>query len=241
MTRSAQFCGVLAMMLSAGGADGQVTFTETFTGGSNVGGWSFGSPNEMIEASGGNPGAYWHAPFVDSFAPQPRTALGLSSVFTGNYRANQVTSVGVDLITFAVDFSAAGRPLTVMLVSDNNTPANFNDDWAAHHIGPMNVPLPGQGWLSYNFDIPSQSMTLPPGWQFIQFGPNSPPSPNWNNVITAVDQLRFFYGDPTLFFIFQGWNLGLDNPRITMVPEPAGLLMLIAGVLVATRRRSARI
>jgi hypothetical protein len=161
----------------------------------------------------------------------------VDSVFTGDYRTQEVTSVGIDLITFAVDFSAAGRPLTVMLVSDNNTPANFNDDWAAYHIGPTNVPLPGQGWLSYNFDIPSQSMTLPPGWQFIQFGPSSPPNPNWNDVITDVDQLRYFYGDPTFFFIFQVWNLGLDNPRITMVPEPVSMLLLVGGAAICLRRR----
>jgi len=35
-----------------------------------------------------------------------------------------------------------------------------------------------------------------------------------------VDQVRFFYGDPELFFIFQQWTLGVDNPRITETPPP---------------------
>ena len=30
-----------------------------------------------------------------------------------------------------------------------------------------------------------------------------------------VSTVGFFYGDPTYFFIFQMWQLGLDNPRIT--------------------------
>jgi hypothetical protein len=37
------------------------TVTETFDGGSNIGGWTDFSPMETIESSGGNPGAYLHA------------------------------------------------------------------------------------------------------------------------------------------------------------------------------------
>jgi hypothetical protein len=193
----------------------QSTFVETFDGGSNEGGWTYGTVGEFIASSGGNPGSYLHAPLVDTFAPQPRTTFGAPSLFTGDYRARGVTSVGIDLITFAVDFSAGGRPLSVLLVSDNDTPSDFSDDWAAFHIGPDNIPLVGQGWLSYDFVIPSQAPSIPPGWDFLQYGPNSPPSPDWNEVITDVTQLRFFYGDPTMVFIFQQWTLGLDNPRIT--------------------------
>jgi len=188
-------------------------FTETFDGGSNVGGWTFGTGNEVIEGSGGNPGAYLHDTFVDTFAPQPRTSQ--PSLFTGDLRQLGVTSIGIDLITFSVDFSAEGRPLTLMLISDQGTPANFDDDWAAYIMGPSNVPLPGEGWVSYSFDVPSQETALPAGWATIAFGASSPPEPDWNLLITDVAEVRFFYGDPTMFFIFQGWNLGLDNPTIS--------------------------
>ena len=193
------------------------TFIETFDGGSNVGGWTFGSPNGFIDPSGGNPGPFYHDTFLDTYAPQPRTTV--DSIFTGDYRANNVISVGIDLILFYVDYSAAGRPLTVVLRSDNDTPADWSDDWAAYYIGDQNVPLVGEGWISYDFATPSQETSLPAGWEFILFGPSSPPSPDWNDVITDVDQLIFFYGDPTMFFIFQVWDLGLDNPRITYEPE----------------------
>lgn len=211
MKRIAEF---YAACLLAAAADA-ATFTESFTGGSNHGGWTFGTTNGRIETPGGNPGTYFHDPFVDSFAPQPRTTWGVESEFTGNYRERNVTAVGVDLVIFRVDFSAAERPLTVMLISDNGTPNNFNDDWAAYQIGDLNVPTPGQGWRSFSFEIPSQSQTLPAGWSTIAFGPNSPTSPDWNDVITDVDQLRFFFGNPEFFFIFQAWDLGLDNPSIT--------------------------
>ena len=39
-------------------------------------------------------------------------------------------------------------------------------------------------------------------------------------MITDVDQLRFFYGDPTGVFIFQMWTLGIDNARISYTPPP---------------------
>jgi hypothetical protein len=221
----------------------ETTVVETFDGGSNQGGWSFGTGNEVIESTGGNPGAYLHDSFVDTFAPQPRTSLGKDSPFTGDFRARRVSSVGIDLITYDVDFSADGRPLTVMLISDNRTPSDFSDDWAAYSIGAANVPRPGQGWLSYDFAIPSQETSLPAGWNTIAFGPNSPANPDWNAAITQVAQLRYFYGDPELFFIFQAWDLGMDNPRITRTsPAPvptvdgvgmfsATFLLLIAGVI----------
>jgi len=209
MSRATNLC--LVLVLAAVPAAAEV-FTETFDGGSNIGGWTFGTGNEVIEPGGGNPGAYLHDPFVDSYAPQPRTTG--QSVFTGNLRQSLVSRLGIDLVTFSVDFSAEGRPLTLMLISDEGTPADPDDDWAAYLIGPANVPLPGQGWLSYSFSVPSSERVLPAGWATLAFGPASPPTPDWNLLIENVVQVRFFYGDPTLIFIFQGWNLGLDNPTV---------------------------
>ena len=47
----------IAALASGVAAAGTTTFVETFDGGSNVGGWTFGVPGS-VEASGGNPGAY---------------------------------------------------------------------------------------------------------------------------------------------------------------------------------------
>jgi hypothetical protein len=208
---------VFLVGLAFGQAAQAGTFVENFdAGAAHVGGWTYGI-TPTYPTTGGNPGKYQRTQNIDTFAPQPRTGAS-GTIFTGNYREANVTSVGIDLATFAVDFSAAGRPLTVILVSNNGTPTNSNDDWGAYKIGSTNVPIPGQGWLSYNFEIPSQSTTLPEGWDYIQFGAGSPPNPDWNNVITNVSQLRYFYGDPKLFFIFQNWTVGLDNARITTEP-----------------------
>ena len=49
------------------------------------------------------------------------------SALTGEPRAARVGSVGLDLATFDVDFSAAGRPLRVMLDTDGDR--NPDGDW----------------------------------------------------------------------------------------------------------------
>jgi len=216
---------VVALVLASAPAFGD-TFTETFDGGSNTGGWAFGGPLETIETTGGNPGAYLHSPALDTFAPQPGTTTAVDAVFTGDFRARNVSAIGLDLVTIAVDFSAAGRPLTLMLVSDAGTPGNPNDDWAAYFLGPLDIPEPGDGWVSFSFTVPSQDTSLPPGWQTIALGPSSPPTPDWNDVITDVAELRFFYGDPTNIFIFQVWNVGLDNVSVVADVVPVKLLGL---------------
>lgn len=210
--------GLTPLVSAWSGSIAAVQFVETFDGGSNTGGWSFHGPNEQIRPAGGNPGAHLHTTDLDTYAPRPGTTL--SSIFSGNYRATGVTRIGVDLLTVDVDFSAEGRPLTLMLTSKNGTPFDPNDDWAAYLMGP-NIPLPGEGWKSYDFEVPSSANSLPPGWRTIPFGPNSPPTPDWNALMIAVASAGFFYGDPEMLFIFQMWELGLDNPRITYV-DPAG-------------------
>jgi hypothetical protein len=193
-------------------AAGTTTVVESFDGGGNEGGWTWGF-GDTIAATGGNPGAYLHTDGLDTFAPRPQTTSG--GAFIGDYRARGVLNVGVDLITFHVDFSAEGRALTLMLIHDNDTPDDPFDDTAAYFLG-ENIPLEGQGWKIYDFDVPSQETSLPAGWQLLNLGDSgAPPIHDWNDVIQHVSAVWFHYGDPTLLYIFQQWSLGLDNPRIT--------------------------
>ncbi|MGE3182840.1 MAG: hypothetical protein AB7N71_14510 [Phycisphaerae bacterium] len=220
-------CSVAGLFVMSARA-GTSTFVNTFEKGINVGGWSyFGDPNnpvEVIEISGGNPGAFLHSTCtglncLDTFAPRPRTQLGTSSPFTGDYRARNVLSVGIDLILFDVDFSAGGRPLSVILHSDAGT-TDPGDDVEVYMVGATDIPEVGDGWRAFNFAIPSQETTLPADWRVL-FG-SGDDNADWNTAITNVSQLAFFYGDPEFFFIFQQWEPGLDNPRI--VEELANLL-----------------
>jgi hypothetical protein len=192
-------------------------YTDTFESGLNPSGWTFGFGN-TLPTTGGNPGGYLRTDDLDTFAPQPRPTAP-NNPFIGDYRARGVTCIGVDLITYHVDFSAGGRPLTLMLIHDNNTPGDPSDDTAAYYMHPQNVPLEGQNWISYLFDVPSASTTLPAGWTLLNLGDSGAPANHtWNQVIQHVSKMQFFYGNPEFFFIFQQWSLGMDNARICTTP-----------------------
>ncbi len=194
-----------------------LTVVVGFESGNVPGGWSFGGPDEGVVLAGGNPGAYWRTLGLDTFAPILRTEAGVEAPpFTGDYWRSRVRSVGVDLILTRVDFSAAGRPLSLILVSDNGTPGDGSDDYGAYVLGTTNVPLVGEGWRRYEFAIPAGRVGLPPGWSMIAFGPNAPANPTWDDVVLGVDGVRFFFGNPENIFIFQTWDVGADNVFITL-------------------------
>jgi hypothetical protein len=155
-------------------AAGFAQVIDTFEGGANIGSWSFGTGNGAIVNTGGNPGAYYRDTFIDSFAPRASTEWGSSSPFVGDYRSNGVTEISVDFQLFAVDFSAAGRPLTLLLTDDNGTPNDFDDDWGMFYRHQEIVPQVGEGWKHFVFQFDSASNTMPAGWNTILFGPNSP-------------------------------------------------------------------
>ncbi|MBL8861912.1 MAG: hypothetical protein JNK02_07850 [Planctomycetes bacterium] len=201
---------ILATLALAGCAAAQ-TFVEGFTNGSNQGAWTWGAGDQIV-ATGGNPGHYLRTQVLDTFAPQPRTGAGVTSPFTGDYRARGVTAVGIDLITLGTQFNFQ-REVTLILENDGGTPGSVGDDLAVYLISPGFVPQPGTGWASFDVPIPAQSATLPPGWQVLQGGGS--PNQVWNAVLTNVSRVRWFYGNPEFFFIFDIWQVGLDNPRIT--------------------------
>ena len=215
--RSSSLFLASASLLAAGAIPVPLAASTTvveFTGGVNTGAWTWGIP-VTLPANGGNPGAYLRTDNIDTFAPQLRTQG--ESIFTGDFRAAGVDAIGIDLKIFDVDFSSAGRPLALMLVDDNGTAGNTSDDWAVYTLGP-DIPLEGQPWTSYDFVVPSQATSLPAGWNTFKFGAAG--TPDWNTVITDVDRIIFFYGDPEFFFIFQMWDLGADNIRITFADPP---------------------
>jgi hypothetical protein len=186
---------ILTLAALASPAAAQLPFVETFDGGSNVGGWTLGPPPQLL-ATGGNPGGY-HYTLVDTFAPQPRTSG--ASVFTGDWRAQGVRSVGIDLRTVSTQFPF-DRELTLMLGNDNGTPANTADDCLVYFLGTRRVPQVAEGWRSFDFFVDAASATMPAGW--LPYGTCTDPDSAWNKVITDVSYVQYFYGDPTFFFIF---------------------------------------
>jgi hypothetical protein len=205
-------------------------FSEGFSDGSN-GAWSL-SPHDVIEPEGGLPGGFLHAAHLDTFAPVARTQWQCSSMFTGNYRARRAVALGTDFKTFSVSRSAEARPVSLMLVSDADTPEDTSDDIAVYYVGPDNVPLPGGGWVSYQLTVPSRSSILPfprshiagqPGWVAARadiFTPITDPDAVWNAVIEDVDQVMFWFIDPRHFALVQRWDVGMDNPFLATCRVP---------------------
>jgi len=209
------FVALMAVPFVLAAPPGSHRFSENFEGGNNTGGWTFGNAFfERVEPVGGNPGAYLRNEFLDTFAPSARTTLGVDSPFVGDYRARGVSVVEADLVLFYVDFAAQGRPLTVVLYSDAGTPDDSSDDCSVYRVGGKPGPQPNGQWNRYRFRVPSSSVTAPPRWA-AQGCAGRTVDEAWNLVITDVDQLRFFVGDPELFYVFQVWDIGLDNPSIS--------------------------
>lgn len=207
---------------ATGAAFGEPTFVETFDNHSNAGGFSFfGNPDnpiEVFEAQGGNPGAFLHATCgqfgcLDTYAPQLRNQIGFESVFTGNYRDSKVTRVGVDIAIFGAA-STGWRPLSLMLRNDGGTPEDFSDDVQVFWTGTKPIPQPNGVFKEFDISVPSQSTTLPKGWKVMYGYSTGDDDADWNTVINDVSQITFFFGDPEMFFMFQLWDIGVDNVRI---------------------------
>lgn len=189
--------------------------TETFADLQNEAGWTYGTGNEYLELSGGNPGEFIYDPFIASAVPAASTGAGIDSDFTGDYAAGNVIGVGIDLKAFNISGGTINEKISLVLYHDNGTPHDFADDWGAYTVGHKSVPLviggPGSvGWYSYDFIVPSQSRKLPEGWR--RFGDRG--AGTWGDLMRDVSGVQFYYGDPSKIHIFREWSLGIDNPRI---------------------------
>jgi len=193
------------------------SFVDTFENGVNAGNWDVASGWTDMFYDCGNPGWCFYSSTTD-FVPQPKTSLSVPNPFQGNYRAMAVMGVGVDLYTDTLSWgNTLGRPLSVILQSDNGTPANPNDDWGAYAVSSADIPMPGEGWRSFDFAVPSKLLILPPGWTLASFG-GAPGS--WSALMDNVARVRFFYGNPSQTYPVQSWNLRLDNARLVTATTP---------------------
>ncbi len=198
-----------------------VTIEETYDGPPSQTSWGVSPYYELVEPTGGHPGAFLFIPKYDAAEPSLVTIPGRSSQFLGDYRAMHVFSMGVDINLFAcgldVDMTTGTcrkRPVTLVLHSDMGTPDDPLDDCDAALVGRF-ASKPGTGWRTYDFIVPSKSPVLPPRWQLVGTCADLAPNDAWNRLIQNVDGARFDLGEPGFFYFFQFWSLGFDNPRIS--------------------------
>lgn len=218
-TRTVPFLMTVALAAAPAAAD---TTMDDFEAGVNLAGWTIGGGGS-INPAGGNPGAWFERTGLDTFAPIARTDDATTSPFVGDFRDMGVTQITFDARTDFTSFSPPEGFQMSILLRDTKGTADVVDDDYAYFAGP-DVPLPGEGWLSYTFEIPSASTdAVPEGWTGGWFGDAEGfrPGVDWNDVVTSVDRVEIWWIHPAFFAIFQQWDVGLDNIAITIdVVEP---------------------
>src|SRR5262245_34633459 len=211
ITFAVTFCVIPSAVALAGEA-----YTDTFDGGENPNAWTFG-PGDEPQSSGGNPDGYLGAITFDYAVLRTER----SETFLGDWRARNVSELGFDFITFARLHGAwAPHPMVIMLTTDNGTPENGTDDWAAYTDGAGMVPAPGEGWRSFHWSVDTQSVDIPAGWETVDLGIFPPRTHDWAILTSHVTQLAFWTitpGEPTNF---PGLRVGTDNIRIAWSAAP---------------------
>ena len=116
--------------------------------------------------------------------------------------------------------------MTVILLNDNGTPDDLEDDWGAFKVTDLPIPPTGIAgiieptdilqWRSYDITVPSQSATLPEGWSWISRN-YLRKNGSWARLMRDVDHVGFILGDPATLYPLLAWDVAMDNPRITTV------------------------
>lgn len=211
---------LLSLSVLTSSATAQI-YTEDFDAGSNVDAWEiWWDAFTTVESTGGNGGGYLRfdnhsgsltCQFLDIYPVLP---TAVPSGFTGDWRAAQIDSVGLDVNVAVGPFTGFGG-WTVVIGDDNGTPADKLDDCRLEFSSTGQIPPMTQGvWESFDFPIPSDSTVVPTGW--VVTGPCvGGPDAVWNSVIQDVDYFGFRMDyDPSGFCSFWHWNMGVDNLRV---------------------------
>jgi len=207
-------------------ADAQITTVETFETGTNQGNWTWGTGSETFVIADDSHGRYLREDYLVTFTPRASTDFGTPSIFTGDYRARNVASVGIDMAIPSVSGTVTGRTVTLILLNDNGTPDDLEDDWGAFTVTSLPIPPTGVAgvsgpseilqWRSYDIAVPSQSASLPDGWSWISRN-YLRRNGSWTRLMRDVDHVGFIMGNPAVVYPLLAWDVALDNPRVTTI------------------------
>jgi hypothetical protein len=203
-----------AAILGAGNDSETSTFVETYDDGTDVGLWHCSlSVPRIIEASGGNPGAYLqqggfssHVPTWTSistrFQPGVNDPYKIDSIYTGDWTSLGVTSITVDLNVIQVATWATDRAVTLKLLQMDET--GFNVTYDATYTLP-DLPEPPVGWQTYSFPVDA----------------NSPTDAEWSPFLHRIDLTSIGFYKPGFAYPGLGtWILGIDNVEIDFQTGP---------------------
>ncbi|TDJ70394.1 MAG: hypothetical protein E2O39_10125 [Planctomycetota bacterium] len=208
--------GATALLYATASAQ---NFTETFTNASNEGDWEvYWDAVNTFESTGGNPD--WYLRLDNSMAGTTCQWVLIRqrvwpSAFSGDWRAADVTSVGLD-VNLVVGPSMVNPEWVITLANDSGTPADDTDDCRLIYHATQ-LPPSQSGWQSFDFPVPADSLTLPLNWEVE--GPCSLVdwTITWNQVIQDVDYVTFRLDTDNLVFcnFTNVWDLGVDNVRVS--------------------------
>lgn len=204
----------------------------------------------------GSGGRSWIAPFRGQDRPAYRTRFsdfGISFAnssntdFIGDYTALPAVQIGLDVKTLALSFfgQPVTRDLVVELRDHDNAPEGL--PWVSvwYKLGTLD---PGQsGWSTWSVTIADTSATaLPSGWggygaeDPVTYEPTLPADRTFASVLAGVDEIAFTTYVPGYFFGETAFDVVVDNlfiRAVSVVPEPAPLALLAAGLIALRLRR----
>lgn len=208
---------ILALVLTFAVAAQAQTAIADFEGGVNNGNWTFGFG--AIEPTGGNPDGWYHTVGLDAPFPVFTCDYGAEG-FTGDYAATGVTRISADFICNDSSNQWIGEFMfTVLLRDDNGTPNDLEDDVFVYP-DPANWTCPdiGEGWVHYEFEIPSDFVgmpgELPAGWlggSYWSGNASFPEDAFFHEVMSNIGRVEFYWNHPDWGAIFSTFDVGADN------------------------------
>jgi hypothetical protein len=115
---------------------------------------------------------------------------------------------------------------------------DFSQGLEAYRIGRDISTLP-VGWKSYSFALSATSSSIPPGWVLLRGDGTQGTDADWQRLMEDVETIGFELGKSGFAYpVLNGWDLGLDNVRITeRVPESGpGVMFPLTIVLLIVPR-----
>lgn len=241
--------GVLAVCVGLGAVQAGASVT-TFENG--IEGWGVffendGVLGDFLEPTGGNPNEHLRWTMIDTFGMTFHNATNADTI--GDFsRFSAGVELGIDVKVDDISFfgSQVARNLIVELVDYNDDPGNpypWTSVW--FNLGEISR-RETRNWTHFSITIDDPTaIELPAGWggtgdeDPVTFEPILPADRTFASVLANVEEIRFTTFEPGFFYGFTNFQVRMDNPSVTGIPEPGtalGLAMLLAGGFAARRR-----
>lgn len=231
---------ILAMTAAAAG--GVETTVVTFDNGWE--GWNGTQGpggSSGILPTGGNPGAHARTVF-NNFGIEWWT--NTNTAFVGDLTRYQSVTISIDVKVEGIWFF--GSPVSRNLILDFRSFSLGQNGypWSSVWFN-LATMQGGQDWATYSVTFDPNALALPAGWGGYgdedpnTFEPVLPANLTYADVMANVEQLAFTTYEPGWFYGFTDFDIRIDNIRIegTLIPSPAAMPVLLAGLFGVSRRR----